>query len=561
MAEFMADAQATPPDLRASQEGGVGRPAAGASIVRNPILPGFHPDPSALNVGDDYYIATSTFEWWPGVEIYHSRDLVHWQWVCNPITRVSQADLLGNYNSGSIWAPHLSYAHGRFWLVYTDVKTATQFKDTLNYVISAPSIEGPWSDPVFVTASGFDPSLFHDDDGRSWLVNMLFDWRESGKARFVGTVIQELDLDTLTLRGERMHMFRGTSLGTCEGPQILKRGGWYYLICAAGGTEYGHAATVARSRSLSGPWIESPHSPMLTTRDDPDHPLQKAGHCSFLQYGDDWYITFLVGRPLTRRGNCTLGRETALARIVWDDDGWPMLANGTCHPDLDVEIRGTQSTVDDVIDHSETVSFHPGGVIPHTFKSLRAPLHQGVDYSLEARPGWLRLYGGQSPSSLHRQSLIARRWQAFDFDAETELEFTPANFQQMAGLILFYDTQHWLYAMVTADESARRYAQVMVCDHDQCRFAGKRIMLDPSDTVVGLKAKVRGSKARFLIRTANGWSQLGEELQADILSDDHISAWHGRTVFTGAMVGICAQDMDAHRSHADFRYFDYREIR
>lgn len=561
MTDVMTDKPAAPPTPHGADSGaaGVSCPAA---TVRNPILPGFHPDPSALRVGNDYYIATSTFEWWPGVEIYHSTDLATWEWVCNPISRMSQANLLGNYNSGSIWAPHLSYARGRFWLVYTDVKTATQFKDTLNYVISAPSIEGPWSEPTFVTASGFDPSLFHDDDGRSWLVNMLFDWRNSDKDRFVGTVIQEIDLDTLKLKGKRIHTFKGTSLGTCEGPQILKHAGWYYLICAAGGTEYGHAATVARSRDLAGPWKESPHSPMLTTWDVPDSPLQKAGHCAFLQYGDDWYITFLVGRPLTRRGNCTLGRETALARVIWDAQGWPMLANGTCHPDLDVRIEGAAEPEAGYDDRSESVSFAPDRPIPHTFKSLRAPMREGIDYSLDARPGWLRLYGGQSPSSLHRQSLFARRWQAFDFDAETELEFTPENFQQMAGLILFYDTQHWIYAMITVDgeDTSRRYAQVMVCDHDECHFAGEPVMIGSKPDPVRLKAEVRGAEALFLIDTGNGWRELGPKVPADILSDDHISAWRGRTVFTGAMVGICAQDMDAHRSHADFRYFDYREI-
>ena len=144
------------------------------NLLRNPILPGFHPDPSALRVGEDYYIAVSTFEWWPGIDIYHSRDLVNWKWIAAPVSRESQVPsaMPGNYNSGGLWAPHLSYADGLFWLAYTDVKSATAFKDTLNYVITAPRIEGPWSEPVFVTASGFDPSLFHDDDGRSYFLNI-----------------------------------------------------------------------------------------------------------------------------------------------------------------------------------------------------------------------------------------------------------------------------------------------------------------------------------------------------------------------------------------------------
>ena len=298
-----------------------------ANTLLNPILPGFHPDPSALRVGDDFYIATSTFEWWPGVDIYHSKDLVNWEWAVAPLSRISQADLLGDYNSGGIWAPHLSYGKGRFWLAYTDVKSATAFKDTLNYIITAPQITGPWSDPVFVTASGFDPSLFHDDDGRCYFLNMLFDWRLENPG-FAGTVIQEFDTGSMHLVGRRRHFYKGTDLGVCEGPQILKKDGYYYLLCAAGGTGYMHAATVARARTLAGPWEDSPFHPLLTARDVPDNPLQKSGHACFLSVGDEWYITHLCARPLTRRGNCTLGRETALQKIEWVD-GWPRLMNGT----------------------------------------------------------------------------------------------------------------------------------------------------------------------------------------------------------------------------------------
>lgn len=249
------------------------------NTIQNPILPGFAPDASALHVGNDYYIATSTFEWWPGIEIYHSQDLVNWEWAAAPIARrdMVPSELLGNYNSGSLWAPHLSYADGLFWLVYTDVKSSTAFKDTLNYVVTAPKITGPWSAPTLVTASGFDPALFHDDDGRHYFLNMLFDWRLENPG-FAGTVIQEFDPVTRQLVGERRHFYRGTSLGVCEGPQILKKDGWYYLLCAAGGTGYLHAATVARAKTLDGPWEDSPYFPLLTARDDAANPLQKSGH-------------------------------------------------------------------------------------------------------------------------------------------------------------------------------------------------------------------------------------------------------------------------------------------
>lgn len=530
-----------------------------AYLMHNPILPGFHPDPSALRVGQDYYIATSTFEWWPGIEIYHSRDLVNWRWVACPIGRASQVPdcLLGNYNSGSLWAPHLSYSEGRFWLCYTDVKSSTAFKDTLNYIVTAPEITGPWSEPVFVSASGFDPSLFHDRDGRHYFLNMLFDWRLQNPG-FAGTVIQEFDTRAMRLVGERRHFYRGTDLGVCEGPQILQKDGWYYLLCAAGGTGYQHAATVARAPCLDGPWENSPFHPLLTTRDAPENPLQKSGHACFLQIGEEWYITHLCARPLTQRGHCTLGRETALQKIEWVD-GWPRLANGTHRPDIEVPAPAAAAGAVQRTDHSETIEFSPGCPLPPSLKTLRGPLQPEKDYSLAARPGWLRLYGGQSLSSHHRQTLFARRWQSHRFFAETRLDFAPQNFQQVAGLVLFYDTCNWIYAYITWQEGRGcRELRLLRCDNKDFSYGSEAVPLP--DGAVTLRAAVDGAEARF------SYAVEGEQLRplggvqpAGHLSDDYIEGRRGRCAFTGAMVGLCAQDMDAHRSHADFAYFNYRE--
>lgn len=520
--------------------------------MKNPILPGFHPDASAVQVGEDYYIATSTFEWWPGIDIYHSRDLVHWQWCAAPITRPEQvpSGLPGNYNSGSLWAPHLSYAEGKFWLVYTDVKSSTAFKDTLNYVITAPDIEGPWSDPVFVTASGFDPALFHDRNGKHYFLNMLFDWRLD-RPGFAGTVIQEFDAQTMRLVGQRKHFYKGTDWGVCEGPHILQKDGWYYLLCAAGGTGYHHAATVARARTLDGPWENSPYHPLLTAWDAPENPLQKSGHACFLEKDGRWYITHICARPLTQRGNCTLGRETVLQEIEWVD-GWPRLKNGTHWPDAELP-----SLPDGPADHSERVAFD--GPLPPSFKTLRQPLTAEVDYSLTARPGWLRLYGGQSLSSHHRQTLFARRWESFCFAAETKLDFAPQNFQQTAGLVLFYDTCNWMYAFVTWDEEKNtRILQILRCDNKDFSYGSEAVPL--ADGEVTLEVTVERETAQFRFAQNGAWQALGGPQPADHLSDDYIETRRGRCAFTGAMVSICAQDMDVHRSFADFAYFDYQEI-
>src|SRR5262245_44417084 len=180
---------------------GVGRALPASTQIHNPILRGFNPDPSIVRVGDDYYIATSTFEWYPGVQIHHSRDLVNWRLITRPLRRAGQLDMRGDPDSCGIWAPCLSYADGKFWLIYTDVKRygraaqagaggGATMRDTHNYLVTCDTIDGEWSDPIFMNSSGFDPSLFHDDDGRKYFVNMLWDHRP-GMNRFGGIVLQE----------------------------------------------------------------------------------------------------------------------------------------------------------------------------------------------------------------------------------------------------------------------------------------------------------------------------------------------------------------------------------
>ena len=223
-------------------------------MIRNPILPGFNPDPSICRVGEDYYVATSTFEWFPGVQIHHSRDLVNWRLVRRPLERASQLDLRGEPDSCGVWAPCLSWADGKFWLVYTDVKRFDgNFKDAHNYIVTAPTIEAPWSDPIHVNSSGFDPSLFHDDDGRKWFLNMLWNHRDRTGAHlkhpaFFGILLQEWDPVSGRLIGSPSNVFAGSSHGLVEGPHLFKRAGWYYLTTAEGGTGYDHAVTMARSR-------------------------------------------------------------------------------------------------------------------------------------------------------------------------------------------------------------------------------------------------------------------------------------------------------------------------
>ena len=317
-----------------------------ASVIQNPILRGFNPDPSIVRVGDDYYVATSTFEWFPGVQIHHSRDLVHWRLLSRPLSRPGQLDMRGDPDSCGVWAPCLSHADGRFWLIYTDVKrygrttvggaSGASLRDFHNYLVTSETIDGEWSDPVYLNSSGFDPSLFHDDDGRKYLVNQLWDHRP-GRNRFAGIVLQEYSVEERRLVGERVNIFLGTPLGLTEAPHLYKRNGYYYLLTAEGGTAWGHAVTMARSKALRGPYELHPDVYILSARHRPDAPLQRAGHADLVEtQKGETYLVYLCGRPLRNRGRCTLGRETAIERMAWGSDGWLRTADGQGLPSLEV---------------------------------------------------------------------------------------------------------------------------------------------------------------------------------------------------------------------------------
>lgn len=520
--------------------------------LRNPILTGFHPDPSIVRVGDDYYIATSTFEWWPGVAIAHSRDLVHWRTLPPALTRPSQIDLRGRPNSGGVWAPALSHADGLFHLIYTDVRGwAGDFKDVRNYVVTAPDIEGPWSDPVHLNNSGFDPSLFHDEDGRKWLVNMVWDHRP-GHDSFGGILLQEYDPVARQLVGPVRNIFRGTELGLVEGPHLYRIDGWYYLLAAEGGTFATHAATVARSRRIDGPYEAMPDGPLLTSAHDAGLRLQSAGHGSLVQHRDGtWSLVHLCRRPLAN-GRAILGRETALQAVQWVD-GWPRLAHGGRQP-------AETASVPDLPAHPWPPTparddFDEASLAPH-WQSPRAPVDRDLA-RLDARPGFLRLYGRESIVSRFEQSLVARRQQAFHVEASTCVEFSPEDFQQMAGLVAFYNTDAFYYLFITHAPHSRRCLGLMRCERGQVSWpVEKETPLDDCGRV-HLKLVIEGARIRFAYsRDGVAWHPFGWEQDASILSDEHALPCG----FTGNFVGLACQDLSGRRLHADFDWFEYREI-
>lgn len=520
----------------------------------NPILPGFHPDPCILRVGEDYYMATSTFQWFGGVQLYHSRDLVHWEQLPSPLDRASQLDMRGAPNSGGVWAPCLSWCDGVFYLIYTNVKNFHGiFKDTPNYLVTATDVRGPWSEPVFLNSSGFDPSLFHDDDGRKYLINMRWDHRMENHA-FESIVLQEYSPAEKRLIGEPVSIYRGTEIGATEAPHLFKRNGYYYLITAEGGTLYWHGVRLARSRCLCGPYEADPQ-PLLTTRHNPEHPLQRTGHASYVETPDgSCYVAYLSGRPITDKRRCILGRETSLAEVVWTDDGWLRLKDGGQLPPVTYESRLPETVYPPL---PETTSFNAPILPPH-MKTLRLPLSDMG--SLTERSGWLRLYGQEAITSLNRQSLVARRLDAFRTETTVKLEFHPADFQQMAGLTVFYDTFNFFYLYLSGDGHGGRELRVLIRDNLQFRDPMMHGVPVGDASTTWLRVCTDGLTLRFSwSQDGKAFTDIGGLLDCPSLSDEAYSDI-GHEGHTGTFIGMACQDLSGRRLHADFTDFTYRRL-
>ena len=524
-------------------------------MIRNPILPGFNPDPSICRVGEDYFIATSTFEWYPGVQIHRSRDLVNWDLVCRPLARAAQLDMRGDPDSCGIWAPCLSHADGRFWLVYTDVKRYDgSFKDAHNYIVTAPAIDGPWSDPVFVNSKGFDPSLFHDQDGRKWFLNLQ--WKHLSNSiggspkhpAFDGIYLQEWS-EERGLFGEVSLLTKGSPLGLTEGPHLYQRNGWYYLTVAEGGTGYSHAVTMLRSRDIRGPYEMHPDTHLLTAKDAPDAPLQRVGHGQIVETPEgETYHTFLCSRPLPGRRS-PLGRETGIERCVWRDD-W-LFAEAGPVPRLDVPapVEASPRAPQAISRTFDT------DTLPPEFQWLRTPEPERI-FTLTGEA--LRLTGRESLGSWFEQSLVARRQEHFTYRAETTLSaFTPETYQQAAGLTTYYNRHKLHLACVSHDEALGRCLMLLSCPGDwpdaRLHFPADPVALE--DGPVDLAVEVEGATQQFFYRQGGGWIAFGPELDASVISDEGGRGEHGS--FTGAFVGMLCFDTSGMGHTADFTRFAY----
>ncbi|MCD8161267.1 MAG: glycoside hydrolase family 43 protein [Clostridiales bacterium] len=540
--------------------------------LHNPILPGFHPDPCICRRGEDYYIACSSFEWFPAVPIYHSRDMKHWGLYSHAITDPAVADLSRLPSAKGIWAPCLTYCReeGLFYLVYGVMHSMNaRCFDIDNFVITAPDPKGPWSEPVYLHSAGFDASLFHDEDGRKWLVSLEWETR-TGYQKPGGICLVEYDPKKQAIVGYPKRIWMGgTRRGCLEAPHLTRRGDYYYLMCAEGGTGYNHCVTMARSKSVWGPYEGDPENPILTAAPgdpdelaNPDHLkpnyynpasyLQKCGHGSYVETGlGETYLVHLCARPFLPELRCTLGRETAMQKMVWTEDGWLRLEGG-----------GNLAR-----------EFCPGSLLPDAperslpgFDGFDSP-RLGIQYyaprldprsftDLESRPGWLRMRGQESACSLNRVSLLARKLAGLHVTVTTRMEFTPEVYQHSAGLMLYYDNMNFLclrkYYSQTLGGGALSVVAVENGQKTDC--PGSRTPA-PEGTVY-LRLVVDGRESRFLW-SADGaeYRPIGPVFDTSKLSDEY--SRYGE--FTGTFVGITASDRLLHQKTADFDCFDYQE--
>lgn len=511
--------------------------------IHNPVLPGFNPDPSLIRLEDDYYMAVSTFQWLPGVSLYHSRDLAHWRLASNALTRPDQINMLGVPDSGGVWAPSLTHHQGRFYLMYSNVRTSGgPFKDVTNWLISAPSIDGPWSDPLFLNSTGFDASLFHDDNGCSWVVQIQWDYRRD-RHRFGGIVLQQLDLASGSGIGEPVTIYHKPG-EVVEGPNLYHRDGWYYLMLAEGGTAWRHAVTMARSRSITGPYETDPQPWVLSSRDQPHAILQKAGHGELVetQHGE-WYLAHLASRTAWPERRSIRGRETSLQRVVWNADGWLRLDGGGSTP-RDTWPAPLGLTAQPWPGEAQRDDFDAPTLAPY-WMSPRLLLGEPWASTTE-RPGWLRLRGRESINSLHQQTMAVRRLVDLPCTLSATMEFRPRHFTQMAGLVVVYQSNQYAYLRVTIDDQLGMAASVATCDRGDYQEPHPRIPV-ANWSQVHLRAVITELAIRFAVSPdGRTWTPVGPEIDTSRMSEDFAGG------FTGTMLGVCAQDLRGGRAHADF---------
>jgi alpha-N-arabinofuranosidase len=528
---------------------GAARADRGATFD-NPVLPGFYPDPSVIRVGEDFYLVTSTFEYFPGVPIFHSRDLVRWQQIGHVLDRPSQLDLDGVGASDGIYAPTLREHKGTFYMVTTLVRRKPKDHYT-NFVVTAKSPAGPWSDP-YVLADSFwriDPSLFFDDDGKAYYIgNRTVSPPPYPNHRIIS--VQELDLATMKLVGPVHDIGEGHARNAYapEAPHLYKKDGYYYLLIAEGGTFETHAVTISRSKTLAGPYELARVNPILTHRHlGPGLDIHSVGHADLVDTPKgEWWMLALGMRGVAGHC-CNLGRETFLVPVRWDAGQWPIVNPGVGRvlatdrrPALPFFDPPTPPACDRF--EARRLGFE--------WNFVRTP--RTAFWSLDRRPGYLRLaLKKETLAEDTNPAFIGRRLQHADWTARTKLEFKPRADHEAAGLALRSGNNHLLFLKTRA--GGREVLRIV-------SRAGQKVeTLAEAPAPAGpLQLKVQCRRevdcAAFYTGAPEVWRPLGGRLDGRLLGHAAPGAQ-----FTGAYVGMYATSQ-GHPSQnaADYDDFEYR---
>ena len=515
-------------------------------VSRNPILSGFYPDPSICAVGEDFYIVNSSFAYFPGLPIMHSRDLAHWEQIGNVLTRESQLPLEGAGVSQGLFAPTMRYHDGTYYVICTNVSHGG------NFVVTADKPEGPYSDPHFIEgADGIDPSLFFDDDGKCYYIGTHpnVDGYKYNGDYFI--YIQEFDTESFKLVGERVEAWNGALKGVHwpEGPHLYHIGEYYYILHAEGGTGPEHAVSVARSKSVFGPYENNFCNPIFTHRHlGQRYPIRYVGHADLVQtVKGDWYMVMLAVRPIF--GFTTMGRETFLARVIWEND-WPVVNPGLgilsseLNIDLDEQVPECRPTL--VPGTNKLYDFTHMDELGYEFMFLRNPkpdmyeIREGEGLYLKCDTD--HLSGKGSPS------YVCIRQDCHCFEAAVTLTGDELFEGARAGIALFQSEDYQLrfeYSGVSANVILRKDGT----DEKIASVVSPQKLITLVINVMGTKATlftVREKEAEILVR----------DLDVSSLSTEVAGG------FVGCTIGMFAEDSEERpdAARACFKSMSYKRI-
>jgi alpha-N-arabinofuranosidase len=514
-----------------------------AATYRNPVIPGFHPDPSVVRAGADFYLVTSTFEFFPGVPVFHSRDLVHWEPIGHVLTRDSQLPLQKARPSGGIYAPTIRHHAGTFYMITTNVDGGG------NFFVTAKDAAGPWSEPVWIRDfPGIDPSLFFDDDGKAYLTGPA-----GGGGQPRGIYQSELDVGTGRLLTPARLVWDRTGARYPEGPHLYKIRGRYYLLIAEGGTEYGHMVTIARGAGPWGPFEPCPRNPILTHREtENDTPVQGTGHADLVEDAvGRWWMVFLGFRIAGGNQWHHLGRETYLAPVEWSEDGWPVV-NGGRPVGLEVS-TGSLPAAAPVTPLPVRTGFD--APLGPEWSYLRNPVR--ASYATGSRPGWLTLHGtATSLAEAASPTWVGRRQEHMAMRAATLLDFVPGRDGEEAGLSVYMNPDH-RYEISVGRANGRRQVFVRQRIGRTLEAITASFPVDASTAVV-LQVEATPEEYRFSFGTVTPGADSAPSLRLLGSAETRYLSSEVAGGFTGVLIALYATGNGQSASaRAHFDWFEY----